>query len=81
MSELARLDQSHTLQLPAAVAERFQPDDRFVVWVEGDTGHLKRITPSPLRAVEQAPHDEPLSLEEINDIVHEVRRQRQESGA
>jgi hypothetical protein len=54
------------------------PTVRFVVWVEGDTLHLKRITPPPVtQIVEKAPEGKPLSLDEINDIVHQVRRRRQ----
>jgi len=78
MSEVATLTQSRTLQLPLEIAKHFQPADRFIVWMDGDTLHLKRITPSPLRMVEQAPIDEPMSLDEINDIVHEVRQRRHE---
>ena len=64
--------------LPTEIAERFRPADRFVVWTEGDTLHLKRITvPSVTKIVEQAPQDTALSLDEINDIVHEVRQQRE----
>jgi hypothetical protein len=33
-------------------------------------------TPPVAEIVAQAPEDEPLSLDEINDIVHELRRQR-----
>lgn len=77
MVEIAELTPQHTLKLPAKVAARFRPSDRFVIWVEGDTLHLKRVTPPPVASiVGQAPEDEPLSLEEINEIVHEVRRQR-----
>jgi hypothetical protein len=77
MVEIAELTPQHTLKLPAEIAARFSPSDRFVVWTEGDTLHLKRITPPPVtRIVAQAPEEEPLSLEEINEIVHEVRRQR-----
>jgi hypothetical protein len=47
MSELALLHPDRTLELPAKFAERFQPSDRFVVWMEEDTLHLKRIAPSP----------------------------------
>ena len=32
-------------------------------------------TPSVIRIVAQAPEGEPLSMDEINDIVHEVRHQ------
>ena len=77
MFELAELTKQQTLKLPAEIAARFQPSDRFVVWMEGDTLYLKRITPPPVtRIVAQAPEGEPVSLDEINDIVHQVRRQR-----
>jgi len=77
MVEIAELTSQHTLRLPTEIAARFRPSDRFVVWVEGDTVHLKRVTPPPVMSiVAQAPEGEPLSLEEINEIVHQVRRQR-----
>ena len=77
MVEIAELTSQHTLKLPAEVAARFRPSDRFVVWAEGDTLYLKRVTPPPVTSiVGQAPEGESLSLEEINEIVHEVRRQR-----
>jgi hypothetical protein len=77
MVEIAEWTPQRTLKLPEAIAERFHPTDRFFVWVEGDTLYLKRITPPPVtEIVAQAPEDEPLSLDEISDIVHEVRCQR-----
>ena len=77
MIELAELTAQQTLKLPPDIAAHFQPSDRFIVWMEGDTLHLKRITPpSVLDVVEQAPEGEPLSMDEINDLVHQVRRQR-----
>lgn len=76
MSEYATLISNHTLELPPAVAKNFQPSERFMVWVEGDTLYLRRIMPSPLKAVEHAPDEDPLSLDEINDIVHKIRQQR-----
>ncbi len=77
MLEIAELTPQHTLKLPAGIAARFRPSDRFVVWVGRDTLHLKRVTLLPVTSiVAQAPEEEPLSLEEINEIVHEVRRQR-----
>jgi hypothetical protein len=45
MVEIAELTGQDTLKLPPEVAAQFRPSDRFVVWVEGDTLHLKRITP------------------------------------
>jgi hypothetical protein len=76
MAELATLSQDKTLQLPDEIAKHFHPSDKFVVWLDRDTLHLKRLPPSPLKAVADAPAEKPLSLDEINDIVHEVRKQR-----
>ena len=77
MVEIAELTSNDTLRLPARVAALFRPADRFMVWIEGDTLYLKRIMPrSVTTIVEKGPQDEPLSLDEINDIVHEVRRRR-----
>ena len=73
MFEIAKMTPDKRLQLPDEIARRFLPSDQFIVWIEDDTLHLKRITPSPLNAVEQAPEGEPMSLDEINEIVHEVR--------
>ena len=76
MTQIAELTPQYTLKLPAEMAARFRPLDRFVVWAEGDTLYLKRITPSSVtEMVAQAPEGEPLSLEEINEIVHQVRRE------
>lgn len=82
MFEIAKMTPLRMLELPPAIAEQFGPSDRFIVWVEGDTVHLKRITASPLQAVENSQDEDTMSLEEINDIVHEVRRQsRQQPDA
>ncbi len=79
MIEIAELTSSDTLKLPPGIAGRFRPSDRFVVWTEGDVLYLKRITSrSVTDLVRDAPEGEPLSLDEINDIVHEVRRQGKE---
>jgi len=45
MTEIAELTTSDTLRLPAEVAARFRPSDRFMVWAEGDALYLKRIAP------------------------------------
>ena len=76
MFEVATLNPNHTLALPKAITQYFQPLDRFIVWWEGDTLHLKRMMSSPLAAVEHAPNEDVLSLDELNDIVHEVRQRR-----
>ncbi|MEM7530559.1 MAG: hypothetical protein AAF639_00140 [Chloroflexota bacterium] len=78
MFQVATLSPNYMLELPSFIAEQFQPSDQFVVWLDGDTLHLKRINPSPLKAVEEAPDEEPMSFDELDDIVHEVRRQRQD---
>jgi hypothetical protein len=75
--EVVEFKAPNTLTLPSTIAERFRPADRFVVWLEGDTLHLKRMfAPSPTELVAEAPEGEPLSLAEINALVHEVRRLR-----
>jgi hypothetical protein len=77
MTEIAEWTPQRTLKLPEEIAARFRPSDRFFVWTDGDALYLKRITPPPVtEIVAQAPEGEPLSLEEINKIVHKVRRQR-----
>ncbi len=77
MAQVAELTTQNLIKLPSKIAAQFRPADRFVVWVDGDTLHLKRITPPPVtERVAQAPEDEALSLDEINAIVHQVRRQR-----
>jgi hypothetical protein len=76
MFEIAELETPDTLTLPAGIAKRFRPADRFIVWTEGDMLHLKRMhAPSVTELVAQAPEGDPLSLDEINELVHEVRRQ------
>lgn len=78
MVKIAEMTASDTLKLPAEIASHFRPSDRFLIWTDGETLHLKRITPTPVtQIVAEAPQEEPMSIEEINDIVHEVRRQRQ----
>jgi hypothetical protein len=77
MTEIAELTTSDTLRLPAEVAARFRPSDRFMVWAEGDALYLKRIAPrSVTDIVAEAPPGDPMSLEEINDVVHQVRQRR-----
>jgi hypothetical protein len=77
MTEIAELTTSDTLRLPAEVAARFRPSDRFMIWVEGDAMYLKRIAPrSVTDIVAEAPPGEPMSLEEINEIVHQIRHRR-----
>ena len=76
MAEIATLTEEHMLELPEPIANRFRSRDRFIVWVEDDTLHLKKIARSITDRVAQAEKSDPPSLDEINDLVHEVRRQR-----
>jgi hypothetical protein len=76
MFEIAKMTSLRTLELPPSIADQLGPDDRFIVWIEGDTVHFKRIVTSPLDAVEHAPLDAPMPLDELDEVVHEVRRQR-----
>jgi hypothetical protein len=77
MPDIVELTEQQTLKLPYHIAARFRPSDRFVIWADGDTLHLKRITPpSVTQIVEQAPEGEPLSMDEISAIIHQVRRRR-----
>ena len=77
MIEIAELSSEYVLKLPPAAASRFRASDRFIVWTEGDTLYLKRITPPSITdVVAQSPEAEPMEEDEINAIVHEVRRRR-----
>lgn len=77
MIEIAELTDMNMLRLPADLARQFHVCDCFVVWMSGDTLHLKRITsPTATEIVAQAAEETPLSLDEINDIVHQVRREQ-----
>ena len=77
MSDIAELTTDGKLQLPLALAQRFRPTDRFLVWADGDTVHLKRITPIRVtEAVAQALQGEPMSPEEVSEEVHAYRREK-----
>lgn len=76
MVDVIELTPDRMLALPDVIARRFRPSDRFMVWAEGDTVLLKRITPRRVTdLVGEAPEGEPIPEDEINDIVHSVRRQ------
>lgn len=79
MFEVATLSKNHTLELPPDIASKFQTSDKFIVWMANDTIHFKRVESSPLDALDNAPNDEPMSLDEIDGIVHEVRQRRKQS--
>jgi hypothetical protein len=77
IATIAEFTAQGMLKLPAEISQRFRPTDRFVVWAEGDALYLKRITPPAVtEIVAQAPEGEPLTLDEINEIVHQVRSRK-----
>ena len=68
MIGLAEFTSPDTLRLPAEVAARFRPSDRFVVLAEGDTLYLKRIVPRSVGSiVADAPEGQAMCLDEINE--------------
>ncbi len=79
MFEIATVTSQGTVQLPQKITRRLSISDRFIVWLDGDMMHLKKMLSSPLDLVEQTPAADPLSLDEINDIVHDVRLQHRTS--
>ena len=77
MVEIAELTSQDTLRLPTEIAARFRPTDRFVIWVEGDTLHLKRITPpaaTDIVAYEITKENLTTLLEERPAIAEEMAR-------
>ena len=73
---IVELSPDYTITLPAEIAQRFHPADRFLVWPQGDTLILKRVTlPKVTDIVDTTPSTQPpLTMEEIDDIVHQARK-------
>lgn len=81
-AHVVELGADKTMTLSADILQVFQPSDRFLVTIQGDMVILKRITPvNVLDRVAAMPDDDPpLTMDEINEIIHEVRQQhRQET--
>lgn len=71
------LSEDNTITLPDEIARQFHPTDRFALLRQGDTLILKRVSsPRVSDLVAAIPDDAPLSLDEISDIVHDLRSQR-----
>lgn len=70
------LQSDNTIQLPAEIAQHFEPDVRFALLWQGDTLILKRVGTPRVSDIVGADDEEGMSLDEISDIVHEVRTQR-----
>lgn len=75
---VVELAANNTVQLPDNLLTGLRAGERFVVIRNGDTILLKRISLRRITdIVAETPSSEPpLSLDEINEIVHEVRRQQ-----
>ncbi|NJL55443.1 hypothetical protein HC928_09840 [bacterium] len=74
--QVIELGADNTLTLPAEMAQVLGPGSRIVVMKQGDTLVLKRIDVlSHLDRVAATPDSAPLTLEEMNEIVHAVRHQ------
>jgi antitoxin component of MazEF toxin-antitoxin module len=82
--QVIELGADNTLTLPAEIAQALGPGSRVLVMKQGDTIILKRIHPpvNVLDRVAAMQDDEPPpTMEEMNEIVHEVRRMyREEPG-
>ena len=78
IAPVVEVSSDYKITLPLEIARRFRPTDRFFVWSQGDTLILKRVTiPRVTDIVATTPETcPPLTMEEIDEIVHEVRRQR-----
>lgn len=75
---VVELSSEFTIRLPQELANQFHPADRFVVFPQGDTLILKRL--SVLRITDivaaAAENNPPLAMDEIDEIVHQVRQTR-----
>lgn len=77
-ASIVELSSDYKITLPAKIAQRFRPTDRFLISPQGDTLIFKRITvPRVTEIVAMTPETEPPpSMEEIDAIVHKVRKQQ-----
>lgn len=75
-THVVELQADLSVTLPSDIAQAFTPMDRFMVTTYGDTVILKRITSvNVLDRVSELSDDEPPpTMDEIHDIIHEVRR-------
>lgn len=79
---VVELAENNIFQLPAGLVGDFHPGERFLVLRMGDTILFKRMQPRRITdIVANAPATEPpLTMEEISEIVHDVRRQQSEEA-
>ncbi|MDI6791443.1 MAG: hypothetical protein QME81_01055 [bacterium] len=79
--ELVRLSSDNKIELPSDIAIKFQPDDRFLIATDGETVLLKKAFKTKITDfAERLPDEEPMSMKEIVDAVHECRRERKSKG-
>lgn len=76
-ASIVELNSDNTITLPSEITRKFRPADRFFVWPQGDMLILKRVKPISVTDVvaNSGEKNPPLTLEEIDQIVHEVRQQ------
>ena len=71
-----KIGEDGSVRLPNNVLRRFPRKSELLVWSDGDTIMLKRMTP---RKPSDLPRDRPgeeMSLEEINAEVHAYRQEK-----
>ncbi len=74
--EIVRLDKrTLSLKFPRRYKSFFERGSKFILSESGDTLLLKQIQEKPLPA-EMDHGVKPMSLEEIDEVVHEVRHSR-----
>jgi hypothetical protein len=74
-ASIVELSFDYTIALPAEIVQGFRPADHFLVWPQGDMLILKRVSlPRVTEIVDTTPPTQPpLTMEEIDDIVHQAR--------
>jgi hypothetical protein len=69
------VQKGNIIKFPKTFERFIKPDDELLVWYEDDTISLKRIRgKSTLDLAEKIPDKNPISLEEMDRIVHKVRQ-------
>jgi hypothetical protein len=73
---VVELMEKNILHLPDNLVSGLHTGERFIVLRNGDTLLLKRIQPARITDIvaKTPPSEPPLTMEEIHEIVHEVRR-------
>lgn len=78
---LARIRPDFTVELPEELRGQVQPGDKVEVVVKGKQVALRIRSPRPdlreiIARIRRNPSEHPLSETEIEEIIHQVRRER-----